>query len=457
MHGPNAHPTLDDDLGWDELADVRRRLLHGRRRAHRRRRAPGAGARGDGAAPRERGRERREVDVLIGSAYDRNEQLRRRRPPGATAPVRLDRGRCGRPLARRRRQRRDAGRPVPPPGPVVDTYGAGDVFMAALTLALGRGRRARRRARGSRARGGGAAHAPRGRADLIRHLYVHVPVLRAPLRLLRLRDRDGPRRPARALRRAPCSRSWTQERARLAPQLETVFVGGGTPTLLGARAARPAARRPARGAGGDGRGQPRDGRRRARRDARGARHPRLARRAVLRARAARRARAPRDARAGARGRRAAARGGRREPLARPALRRARHGSRRARPRHRRGARARSRASLLLRARGQARHALHAPPRRRARAPGRAARGPLRARDRPPRGGGLPLVRDRQLLPRRPPRAAQPGLLDGARLPRHRHRRGVDARRSSGARTARRSRATSTRSSAARRRPGRSSS
>jgi ribokinase len=28
---------------------------------------------------------------------------------------------------------------VPPPGPVVDTYGAGDVFMAALTLALGQG------------------------------------------------------------------------------------------------------------------------------------------------------------------------------------------------------------------------------------------------------------------------------------------------------------------------------
>jgi ribokinase len=26
-----------------------------------------------------------------------------------------------------------------PPGPVVDTYGAGDVFMAALTLALGEG------------------------------------------------------------------------------------------------------------------------------------------------------------------------------------------------------------------------------------------------------------------------------------------------------------------------------
>ena len=31
----------------------------------------------------------------------------------------------------------------------------------------------------------------------------------------------------------PCSRSSTQERERLAPELETVFLGGGTPTLLG--------------------------------------------------------------------------------------------------------------------------------------------------------------------------------------------------------------------------------
>ena len=29
---------------------------------------------------------------------------------------------------------------VAPPGPVVDTYGAGDVFMAGLTLALAQGR-----------------------------------------------------------------------------------------------------------------------------------------------------------------------------------------------------------------------------------------------------------------------------------------------------------------------------
>ena len=39
-----------------------------------------------------------------------------------------------------------------------------------------------------------------------------------------------------------------QERERLAPALATVFVGGGTPTLLGARPARAPARRPAGGA-----------------------------------------------------------------------------------------------------------------------------------------------------------------------------------------------------------------
>ena len=64
---------------------------------------------------------------------------------------------------------------VPPPGPVVDTYGAGDVFMAALTLELGARAGARRGAGARRARRCRAAHAPRRRAELIRHLYVHVP------------------------------------------------------------------------------------------------------------------------------------------------------------------------------------------------------------------------------------------------------------------------------------------
>ena len=54
------------------------------------------------------------------------------------------------------------------------------------------------------------------------------------------------------------------------------------------------------------------------------------------------------------------------------------------------------------------------PRRRARAPGRAARGSLRARHRAARGGGLPLVRDGELLPRRPSLPAQPRDLARAR-------------------------------------------
>ncbi len=105
MHGPNAHPTLDDDLGWDELADF-----------------DGAFYTGDDARTVVAARRARvlvvtarrlasvvesgvEVDVLIGSANDRNEQLRRRRPARAPAAVRVDGGRRGRPLARRRRRR----------------------------------------------------------------------------------------------------------------------------------------------------------------------------------------------------------------------------------------------------------------------------------------------------------------------------------------------------------------
>ena len=74
-----------------------------------------------------------------------------------------------------------------------------------------------------------------------------------------------------------------------------------------------------------------------------------------------------------------ARGGRARPLARPHLRRPRREPRRARRRSRRPARPRARPPVLLRARGQARHALHLPPRARASGPGGAARGPPGAR------------------------------------------------------------------------------
>src|SRR6185295_12168410 len=96
-----------------------------------------------------------------------------------------------------------------------------------------------------------------------------------------------------------------------------------------------------------------------------------------------------------------------------------------------GACASARAPFLLRARGEARDALRTRARGRASAPGGGDGGLLRVRRRDARGGGLPLVRDRELLPRRggghprprPALAPQPRVLAGARLPRPRDRRG----------------------------------
>ncbi len=105
---------------------------------------------------------------------------------------------------------------------------------------------------------------------------------------------------------------------------------------------------------------------------------------------------------------------------------------RPRRRPRAGSRARAGAPLVLRARGEAGHALHLRPRGGARAPGRRDGGLLRAGRRHAHGRGLPLVRDGELLSRRrarrrsrPPRAPQPRLLARARLPRPRDRRRVD--------------------------------
>ena len=95
----------------------------------------------------------------------------------------------------------------------------------------------------------------------------------------------------------------------------------------------------------------------------------------------------------------------RQHLARPHLRDPRPERRRPRARPRRGPRARAGAPLLLRARGEAGHALHARARGRARAPGGGAGGLLRARRRDADRRRLPLVRDRQLLPARSGRGA----------------------------------------------------
>ncbi len=138
--GPNTHPTLDDPLPWDDLGDVRRRVLHRRGPAHLDRRATCTRARRDRPAAREPDRERRpgRRPDRVGERSGR--AVRRGRPAGE-ARTRS----CCTEGAAGGSYRTEAGaegryRPAPLPGPVADTYGAGDVMMAALTLELGAGR-----------------------------------------------------------------------------------------------------------------------------------------------------------------------------------------------------------------------------------------------------------------------------------------------------------------------------
>ena len=138
IHGPNDSPRLEDPLGWDELAAFDAVFYTGD--------DPGtvAAAR---AAPVLVVTARRlasviasrvQVDVLAGSANDRGERYEL-----ADLPVRprlcvwTDGARGGRYLAEDGSEGRWEA--VAPPGPIVDAYGAGDVFMAALALELGRG------------------------------------------------------------------------------------------------------------------------------------------------------------------------------------------------------------------------------------------------------------------------------------------------------------------------------
>lgn len=138
VHGPNAHPALDDPLGWDELAafdgvfytgDDPGTVVAARRApvlvvtARRLASVVASGVK---------------VDVLAGSANDRNERYEVADLPARPALcVWTEGAKGGRYLADDGSEGRWEA--VPPPGPVVDTYGAGDVFMAALTLALARG------------------------------------------------------------------------------------------------------------------------------------------------------------------------------------------------------------------------------------------------------------------------------------------------------------------------------
>ena len=138
IHGPNAHPVIEDPLDWDELAgfdgvfytgDDPRTVV-----AARRAKVLVATARRLESVMESRV----QVDVLVGSAKDRGERY-----DVADLPVRprlcvwTEGAEGGHYLA----EDGTTGRweASAPPGPVVDTYGAGDVFMAALTLGLGEG------------------------------------------------------------------------------------------------------------------------------------------------------------------------------------------------------------------------------------------------------------------------------------------------------------------------------
>ena len=140
VHGPNTFPKTDDPLGWEDLAgfdgcfhtgDDPRTLIAGR------------AARVLGATARRLRfviESRVELDVLCGSASDPNESYELVDLPVRPRLCTWSEGALG---GRYVDADGAEGRwqAVAPSGPVIDTYGAGDSFMVALTLALARGER----------------------------------------------------------------------------------------------------------------------------------------------------------------------------------------------------------------------------------------------------------------------------------------------------------------------------
>jgi ribokinase len=137
--GPNEHPTLDDPLPWDDLdqfdavfftGEDPRTLVaarHARVLVVTARRLPALIASGV------------QADVLIGSASDPGEQFDAAALPVQPRAIVRTEGAAGGSFCLEGGEE-GRYRPAPLRGPVSDSYGAGDVMMAALTLALGAGR-----------------------------------------------------------------------------------------------------------------------------------------------------------------------------------------------------------------------------------------------------------------------------------------------------------------------------
>jgi len=136
--GRRLEPTTADDLPWDELGDVDAVYFTA----------------GDIAALRDARRAKvlvatsrvsdllaeadLRLDAVVGSGNDPSEAFDPARLTRAPALiVRTDSVRGGR--YETADGRSGSYEPVTPPGPIVDTYGAGDSFAAGLTFALGRG------------------------------------------------------------------------------------------------------------------------------------------------------------------------------------------------------------------------------------------------------------------------------------------------------------------------------
>lgn len=136
--GTPLHPQVEDDLGWDDLADCDAVYVTGRDPATLRpaRRAPVL------VLAARRWRLLAELpnvrpDVIVGSAHDPDEVVDHTRVPApAAAEIWTEGAAGGRWSAGGTHGRWTA---ASPPGPDVDSYGCGDCFAAGVTVGLARG------------------------------------------------------------------------------------------------------------------------------------------------------------------------------------------------------------------------------------------------------------------------------------------------------------------------------